>query len=117
MKIEEIAQLLNARIHCIPEGYNKDITHAGASDLMSDVLAYVDQDILLVTGLVGPQVIRTISLMDISAVVFTRGKIPGDDMIEEASKAGIAVLSTDLKSYTTSGILYSSGIHGIEEDT
>ncbi len=115
MKITEIAQLLNARIHCIPEGYDKDITHAGASDLMSDVLAYVNQDILLVTGLVGPQVIRTISLMDISAVVFTRGKIPGEDLIEEAKMTGVAVLSTNLKTYTTCGILYSSGIHGIEE--
>ncbi len=117
MRIEEIAKLLHANIHCIPEGYDKDITHAGASDLMSDVLAYVDQDILLITGLIGPQVLRTISLMDISAVVFTRGKILGEDMIVEAKRAGIAVLSTKLKTYTTCGILYCSGIRSIDEET
>ena len=116
MLIEEIAKLLHATIHCLPDGYEKDITHAGASDLMSDVLAYVAQDILLITGLIGPQVIRTISLMDISAVVFTRGKIPDDNMIEEANRAGIAVLSTKLKTYTTCGILYCAGIRSIDED-
>lgn len=116
MRIEEIAKLLKARIHCIPEGYDKDITHAGASDLMSDVLAFVDRDILLITGLIGPQVIRTISLMDISAVVFTRGKIPDMDIIEAAKRAGVAVISTNLKTYATCGMLYCSGIRGIDEE-
>ena len=116
MNINEIARLLKATLHHMPEGYDVDITHAGASDLMSDVLAYVAQDILLITGLMGPQVIRTASLMDISVVIFTRGKIPTPEIIEEAKKSTIAVLSTPLKTYTTCGILYCSGIRSIDED-
>jgi len=116
MKIDEIAKLLNATIHYMPEGYDKEITHAGASDLMSDVLAYVVQDILLITGLLGPQVIRTASMMDISAVIFTRGKVPTQDVINLAKDFQIGVLSTELKSYTTCGRLYCSGIRSIDED-
>lgn len=116
MKIDEIAELLNATIHYMPEGYDKDITHAGASDLMSDVLAYVAQDILLITGLMGPQVIRTASMMDITVVIFTRGKRPTQDVIDLAKDFSIGVLSTDLKTYTTCGRLYCSGIRSIDED-
>ena len=96
MNIHEIAKLLKATTHHVPEGSDIDITHAGASDLMSDVLAYVAQDILLITGLQGPQVIRTAALLDISAVLFTRGKTPTSEIIEEAKKSNIAFLSTAL---------------------
>ena len=117
MKIEEIVKLLDAKIHYIPEGYDIDINNAGASDLMSDVLAYVAQDILLITGLLSPQVIRTANLMDISAVVFTRGKIPTQYIIDEARKSNITVLSTSLKTFSTCGLLYQAGLRYIEDDT
>ena len=48
MKIEEIAKVLNATVHHVTEEFDVDVTFAGASDLMSDVLAYVAQDILLI---------------------------------------------------------------------
>ncbi len=117
MKIEEIVKTLDAKIHYIPEGYDIEINNAGASDLMSDVLAYVAQDILLITGLLSPQVIRTADLMDISAVVFTRGKIPPEEIIEEAKKANIAILSTSLKTYSACGLLFSAGMRSIDGDT
>jgi len=114
MKIEEIGKLLGATIHHIPAGYGKDITRAGASDLLSDVLAYISEDILFITGLVNLQVIRTAVLMDITAIVFTRGKEPTGEMIEEAKKNNIVILSTSLKTFTTSGLLYQTGLRGIE---
>ena len=86
MKIEEIVKVLEAQILYIPDGYDVDISTAGASDLLSDVLAYVAEDILLITGLLSPQVIRTANLMDISAVVFVRGKVPSQEIIDEANK-------------------------------
>lgn len=116
MKIQEIAELLDARIHHIPSGFNEDFKYAGASDLMSDVLADVSVDIVLLTGLMNIQVIRTMILMDLSAVVFTRGKIPTHEIIEEAQKAGITVLSTSLKLFTSSGILYASGMRNFDDE-
>ena len=114
MKIEEIAKLIDAQIDYLPEGYDVDITTAGASDLMSDVLAYVAEDIILITGLLSPQVIRVSSLMDISAVVFIRGKKPTPEILDAAKDAGIAVLSSDGPSFSTCGILYQAGIGGIQ---
>lgn len=114
MKIEEIGRLLGATIHHIPVGYDKEISRAGASDLLSDVLAYISEDILFITGLTNLQVIRTAVLMDITAIVFTRGKEPTGKMIEEAKKSNVVILSTPLKTFTTCGLLYQAGLRGIE---
>lgn len=116
MKVEEIAKLLDAQIHHVPPRFDKDFKYAGASDLMSDVLADVSLDIVLLTGLMNIQVIRTMILMDISAVVFTRGKTPTEEIVEEAKKADIAVLSTKLKLFTSSGILYAAGMKNYDDE-
>lgn len=123
MKIDEIVKLLKATVHYLPEDYNIDITYAGSSDLMSDVLSYmsgmpvnVPKGMILITGLISPQVIRTVTLMDISVIVFTRGKIPTDRIIEEARFIKLPVLSCNLTSYTTCGLLYSAGIQGVERE-
>lgn len=117
MKVEEIAKLVNATIHHVPEDFDVDISYAGATDLMSDVLAYMgeilahsSEGMMLITGLVRPQVVRTATLIDMSVIVFTRGKIPTRDVIDEAKSSDVAVLSTALTSYSVSGILYSAGI-------
>ena len=116
MRIERIAELLDATIYHIPPGIDKDFQYAGASDLMSDVLADVSVDLVLLTGLMNIQVIRTMILMDISAVVFTRGKVPGEPIVEEAKTANIAVLGTQLKLFSASGILYASGLRNFDDE-
>ncbi len=123
MKINEIEKLLNATALYVPCEFNKDIIFAGASDLMSDVLAYMDKmpshvskGMMLITGLVNLQVIRTITLMDISMVVFTRGKTPSERIVEEAKSIKLPILCTDLTSYSACGLLYSAGIQGVERE-
>lgn len=123
MKINEIVELLKATIHNMPEDYNVDIAYAGSSDLMSDVLAYmsgmptnVPKGMILITGLVSPQVIRTVTILDISVIVFTRGKFPTEGIIEEAKSINLPLLSTALTSYSACGLLYSAGIQGVERE-
>ena len=45
--------------------------------MMSDVLAYVKDQAVLLTGLNNPQVVRTADMMDMICIVFVRGKKPG----------------------------------------
>lgn len=116
MKIRKISEILKATEHYIPCSEELEINYGSASDLMSDVLAYLPQrnGVLLITGLVAPQVIRTATLMDISAVVFTRGKIPTTDIINAAKKNNIAILSTNLTKYAACGLLYTAGLESID---
>ena len=110
MKIRDIKELLNAEILCYPEGLEKEVNSACGSDMMSDVLAYVKDQAVLLTGLLNPQVIRTAEMMDMICVVFVRSKKPTDEMLELAKEHQMVVLSTDLRMYDACGKLYQAGL-------
>ena len=79
---------------------------------MSDVLAFVKEQAVLLTGLVNLQVVRTAEMMDMKCIVFVRGKKPGNDVIELACESGIVMLSTDERMYVACGKLYENGLRG-----
>jgi serine kinase of HPr protein (carbohydrate metabolism regulator) len=77
---------------------------------MSDVLAYVKDQAVLLTGLINSQVIRTAMMMDMVCIVFVRSKEPTEEMLSLARDNGIVILSTDKRLYEACGILYSNGL-------
>lgn len=111
MKIECVSKVLNAKVLCEGEGLDTEVLSACGCDLMSDVLAFVKNQAMLLTGLVNLQVVRTAEMMDMKAIVFVRGKMPGSDIIDLAKDMKIAVLSTDLPLYMACGKLYDAGLH------
>ncbi len=112
MKISTIKELLNAEVVCCKDELNRHVYSACGSDMMSDVLAYVKDQAVLLTGLVNSQVIRTAEMMDMNCVVFVRSKNPTAEMIELAEESGIVILSTDKRMYEACGLLYSNGLVG-----
>ena len=112
MKISEVAKVLDARILCGAENADKEVCSACGSDMMSDVLAYVKNQAVLLTGLVNPQVIRTAEMMDMVCIVFVRSKDPSDDMLKLAELAGIVVMKSEYRMYEACGLLYSNGLNG-----
>ena len=112
MKISTIKDLLDAEVICCEEGLESHVYSACGSDMMSDVLAYVKDQAVLMTGLINSQVIRTAEMMDMKCVVFVRSKAPTAEMIELANEAGIVVLATKKRMYEACGILYSNGLIG-----
>ena len=111
MKIREIAQLLDAQVLCCEEELDAEVSDAFCCDMMSDVLAFVKDQGLLITGLVNPQVIRTAEMMDMRCIVFVRSKKPTDEIIELAKKCGILVMTTDRRMYEACGMLYTNGLN------
>jgi predicted transcriptional regulator len=112
MKISEVAKVLDARILCGAENADKEVCSACGSDMMSDVLAYVKNQAVLLTGLVNPQVIRTAEMMDMVCIVFVRSQDPSDDMLKLAERAGIVVMKSEYRMYEACGLLYSNGLNG-----
>lgn len=112
MKINNIAEILKAKVITGEKLLEYEVTAACGSDLMSDVMAYVTENVVLLTGLINLQVIRTAEMMDIKAVIFVRGKLPLDSMVELANEKNIVLLSTELPMYTACGQLYVSGLKG-----
>ena len=114
MKILKIKELLGAEVLSGEDLIDGDVHSACGCDMMSDVLAFVKDQAVLLTGLCNPQVVRTATMMDMHCIVFVRGKTPTDDILALARDAGIAVLATDMRMYTACGILYENGLHGGE---
>lgn len=115
MLLSDICELLSAEVlsgETKEDLAKKDITSAFGCDLMSDVLAFVNDQSLLLTGLINSQVIRTAEMLDITAVCFVRGKVPTEDVVELAKEKGISILRTELTLYNASGILYTKGLKG-----
>ena len=112
MKISQIREILNAEVLCGEENLEKDVHSACGSDMMSDVLAYVKNQAVLLTGLVNSQVIRTAEMMDMLCVVFVRKKQPTPEMIELAKENGIVVMHTPMRMYEACGKLYLEGLRG-----
>lgn len=119
MQLCEIKNILNAEVlsgETETELSAKEIHTACGCDLMSDVLAFVKDQSLLLTGLINAQVIRTAEMMDIVAVCFVRGKVPPKEVVELASQKDITVLSTKEPLYLACGKLYNSGLKGNGND-
>jgi hypothetical protein len=112
MHIEQIVEMLEAEIVAESDCENLDVSSAFASDLISDIMAFAKENVILITGLISPQVIRAAEMMDIGIVIFVRGKKPDDNMIKMAREIGICLISTRMTMYIACGKLYSSGLRG-----
>ena len=110
MKISTIREILKADVVCGEEFLEDEVHSACGSDMMSDVLAYVKDQAVLLTGLCNPQVIRTAEMMDMRCVVFVRAKCPTDEMIRLAKESDLVVLKTTKRMYEACGKLYLAGL-------
>ena len=69
MYLREVRDILSATVLSGEESLELEVHSACGSDFMSDVLAYVKDQALLLTGLVNPQVVRTADMMDMTKAV------------------------------------------------
>ena len=112
MTVKDIIGILDAEIICRDDLLDTAVATACGSDMMSDVLAFVKEQAVLLTGLVNPQVIRTAEMMDMHCIIFVRGKRPDLKMIEMAEDRDRVILCTELEMFTACGKLYGGGLRG-----
>lgn len=93
---------------------DREVKGGCGADLMSDVLASVQPDAVLLTGLCNPQVVRTAQMADVAAVILVRGKQPPHETIELATQEGIPIISTPFGMFEACGRLYQAGLPSLE---
>ena len=116
MTIAEIVKLLDARVLRGPDKLNQQVYSACCSDLMSDVLAFVTEKTVLLTGLTNMHVVRTAEILDLKCIIFTRGKVPGDDVLRGAEELNLVVMTAPHTMFTCAGKLYEGGLRGAAMD-
>ena len=110
MTIREIARIIDARWLCCEDMADAPVRYAFASDMMSDVLAHVGEDTMLLTGLINSQSVRTAEMLDIPCLVFVRGKIPHKDAVQRAELIGLPTLVTQYSMFEACGRLFAEGL-------
>jgi predicted transcriptional regulator len=114
MKASKVAELVEGEVLSGKDLLDKvEVNTAFAADLMSDVLAYVESernDVILITGITNPQIVRTAEMLDIPVIIVARGKKVPEETVKLAEEKGIIIISTKNIVFTTSGILYMNGI-------
>ena len=113
MTIGDMVDILKARVLLGEDRLDTPVYTACCSDLMSDVLAFVDEKTVLITGLTNPHVIRTSEMLDLKCLIFARGKVPTQDILDGADELGMVVLHTRLTAFTACGMLYEKGLRGV----
>ena len=91
-KLEDLKNILDAKV-VWSEGLSfVEITSVSASDLMSDVLAFIKSEALLLTGLTTPQVIYSAENSGVDVICFVRGKRPNKETVDLAKEKQIIVI-------------------------
>lgn len=113
MTVEKVAALVHGVVVCGRDKLDLDLQRGFASDLMSDVLTLIEEDLLFVTGLVSAQSIRTAVVSDIEAVLLVRNKKATTEMKELAEEEGLVLIESPFSMYRASGILYANGLAAV----
>lgn len=111
LTLAEVCRVLEAEV--LTGGETLDatqVTVGAGADLMSDVLAFINPEAVLLTGLANVQSIRTAVIADVKALVYVRGKQPNADGVALAEENGLPLLCTPLTMYEACGRLYQAGL-------
>ncbi|HVN54856.1 MAG TPA: DRTGG domain-containing protein [Anaerolineaceae bacterium] len=114
MDLLELNQISNGVLLTDGNHINREIKGACGADLMSDVLASIQPNAVLLTGLCNPQVVRTALMADVSAIVLVRGKNPPQETINLANAESIPLIKTPYGMYELCGRLFRAGLPSLE---
>ncbi len=111
MFLSEIAKLIDGKKLWDFEDHDYKI--AGASDMLSELLALAKENMILITGLCTPQMVRTADIVAVGAIVIVRGRQVPEVTVQIAKDMRIPMILTELTMYATCGKLFCAGLEDI----
>jgi hypothetical protein len=110
MQLREVLEIIEGKLISADVDLEQEVHLGGGADLMSDLLAFGQEGMLLMSGLTNPQVVRTAEMAGVAAIVFVRGKIPPPETIRLASQIGMPLMASKYTMFETCGRLYKAGL-------
>jgi len=92
MRVSEL--IAKTGLKTFNEGADKEIKGVYISDMVSDIIGMKEGN-LLITLQTHKNLIAAANLVDVAAVVFSRNRVPAEDVVALADKAGIRLLGYD----------------------
>jgi len=109
MKVSELAEKADLKPlnKC---DQDKEIEGVYISDMVSDIITGAKANGILVTLQTHKSLIAAANLVDVAAVVFSRGKKPAQDVVDLANKAGIGLFCTGTDTWSFAMRLSELGV-------
>ena len=114
MNIQQLIDISNGKLLTPNVDLSREIKGGCGADLMSDVLASIQPEAVLLTGLCNPQVVRTAMMADVAAIVIVRGKNPPLETIKLANSEDVPLISTPFGMFELCGRLFEKGMTSLE---
>ena len=100
MNAKEIAEKVGGSV--VVGGSGAEVTHAYASDLLSDVMGHCGDESVLVTIQNHLNTIAVCTLAGIEAIVICHSRPVPDDMAAAAEREGVAIITTGMSQFEAS---------------
>ena len=108
MTIYELAEKLNLK--SLNKAGDLEVTGAFSSDLLSDVVGNTSESNILLSVQVHKNIVAVASLVGLSAVIITSGRIPDQSVLDAAAENELNLLSSEESTFMLSGKLYELGL-------
>jgi predicted transcriptional regulator len=113
VKLKKVIEIIEGTVLTQQPDLDEDIKFGGATDLMSDALAYMIPGSVLLTGLKNVQAVRTAEMAYVAAIIFVRGKLPDPEAVRLAEQLGIPLITTNFSMFESCGRLFQSGMPSV----
>lgn len=110
MKLQQIANLLNARVLAGGDLLDTNVDNVFCTDLMADVLRYASSDTVLITRLLNLSVVRSSVMAEIHCVVFSDCTSPAPELLALAEAHDLAVMETEISMFDATEKLLDAGL-------
>jgi hypothetical protein len=107
MKLEDLADRIDARILTAGKPGGTEITNIYAGDRVSDLLNEASSSTLLVSNLASLQMLRVAELMDVPGICFVEGIDPDAEIAELAAANNTVLMVSPVGVYETCGRIYT----------
>lgn len=115
MNVEDLIKAVDGELLNKGADLSREIKGGCGADLMSDVLASIQPEAVLLTGLCNPQVVRTAQMADVAAIVLVRGKCPPPETVNLAINEGVPLISSPFGMFELCGRLHRAGLPSLEK--
>lgn len=108
MKISEIAE--KTGLKAINDYGDREVESVYVSDMVSDLITSAKRNSVLITLQTHKSLIAAASVVAAAMIVIVKGRTPSDDVVELATKTGIALFTSDLDTWTFAKKLVQLGM-------
>jgi hypothetical protein len=112
MKLSEIVAQLDLEVRTGTERLDVEVSHAYASDLLSDVMANAAEGALWVTLQIHQNIIAVAVMKSLAGIVLVNGREPDDATVRKAEEEGIPLLISQQGAFELAGRLFGLGLTG-----